>query len=458
MKNIRLIAFLFIAGLLWAEDFCLGAEEKNIQVDLRSDYDFQKEELITSAKLIMPCVEVRGALEGSKRNYGFSFSGKSLFPKLPVVIKAGNLSVGGSLAKLNSPAIYSSISPFIASSVRISGLDVSLPQYNNFSSPPSYFFDIGLKAGEILKKLSLSMLYKNDKDAGDSFIVSGQIKVKALGKSDLAYCFTGGLYPYQKKKLTGWYTEENYYHEGRHLCFNNQFSFLLGGYSSLFIVSTYQSPFADFAHTWRLENILKAGNFTFSCNCFYNPNEQLITSSDKKLRPLLQFSAGGHYRFLTHGYPPLSITCGINSLVQINLADKKHSLKTSAGVNYSTGDFSGKLITDINAKLIEESTGIKAVFEDGSLETADTFYINNFTCSLSGKFTFAPYSNNTKWCFSEKIAFSCSWSDKKGIFNLGGKGDLTFMQKNQVNKKSYSGGFFIKLKVDWFSLEVNAGI
>ena len=103
MKNIRLIAFLFGLWFAAAVPLCVFAESI---------------ELNGSAKVVLPFMELRGAVEKSKWNYGASFSTKHWFSNAPVTFKLGNLSAGGSLSKLNSPAIYSSVSPFSSSSLR----------------------------------------------------------------------------------------------------------------------------------------------------------------------------------------------------------------------------------------------------------------------------------------------------------------------------------------------------
>ena len=116
MKNIQLIAFLFGLGLI------PGAA----QGIFAQSFDFSKEELTISSKVNLPFLEIRGAVKPSLDwNYGLSFSSKKLTPKVPVTIKIGNLYGGGSLSKLNSPALYSSLSPFTSSSVKAGGLDVS---------------------------------------------------------------------------------------------------------------------------------------------------------------------------------------------------------------------------------------------------------------------------------------------------------------------------------------------
>ena len=448
MKNIQLIAFLFGLGLI------PGAA----QGIFAQSFDFSKEEFTISSKVNLPFLEIRGAVKPSLDwNYGLSFSSKKLTPKVPVTIKIGNLYGGGSLSKLNSPALYSSLSPFTSSSVKAGGLDVSLPQYNNFSYPQSYYFDIAIKPEIFVKQINFGLFYKDNKDSGSSITTSAGVKIAPGKKIDLSYYFTGGLYPYKKNGFTTWFSQERFYKEGKHLCFNNQLSFSAGGFSSLLIASTYQSPFGDFLNTWRVENVLKLKHFTFNLNCFYNPNEKVITSSDKKLKPLLQINGGGQYKCITGTKKPVSVILGINTLGEVNLLEKTHSLKNTAGIQYSGSVFSGKIATDINFKLTEETEGIKAIFSDGAIEASNSFYFNNLTSALTGKFTFTPDAKKTKWTFTEKAGISFEYENSGGNISFTNKNQISFTQKTgeSKNKISFTSTLSVKFQFRFCSLHVH---
>ena len=458
MKNIQLIAFFFCLQLFAGRGLYIHAQSEPVMAAFRSDYDFTDDEIVNSLKLNIPFFEFRGSAGAeNKWNYGVSFSSKKLYPKACIELKTGNLSSSGSLSKLNSPALSSSVSPFLYSSLRTSSFEVSLPQYNSFSNPQSYFVQTVFKPNQVFKQVSLSAFYKDSgKDSG-AFTSCFEIKFAPWKKAELSYCITGGLYPYKSKEVTSWFYEEKYYKDGKHLCFNNQFSVVAGNFSSLFIMSCYQSPFGEFENTWRLENLLKLKDFSFSLNTFYNPNNLLITSSDKKLKPLLQVSGGGQYKTLAGTHIPLSLIAGINTLAELNLSENNHSVKTAAGIRYSSLDFSGSLSTVINLKLTDNQGEINASFTGGSVDFSNSFYINDFTPGISGKFTFTPDSKKENWTFTEKIGINFEYQTGAEKISFSNKNQITFTQKtgNLKNKIAFTSSLTAKFQFRFCSLHVH---
>ena len=421
MKYIRLIAFLFWSAIAWCGALCLNAQEK---------------EFVASAKINVPFVEARASLRDDlKWNYGVALSTQKLFPRLSFSLKAGNLSVAGSLSKLNSPALSSSISAFSSSSLRTTALEVSLPQYESFPDVQGYYFEALFTPNNIFKQITVNCFYKDDKKNDESsFTASTRIKITPAKKTEISFSSTAGVYPYKKKNVSSWFMQESFYNQGKHVCLNNQVSVILGGFSSLFILGTYQSPFGDFVNIWRIENLLKLKHFSFTLNGFYNSNNEVVTSSDKKLKPLLQLSGGGQYDFITETKLPLKITTGINTLIDINLAEKNHTLKSALGIRYSAADFSGLVGIDISMKLMNNNDGINTDFESGSLETSNNFYINDFTPAVTTKFTFTPDAKKTKWTFSQKFGLKLVYDVPSGTVSFSNNNQITFTQKTDESK------------------------
>ena len=421
MKNTRLIAFLFyitLCGFPGVGSVCRLFAHTTV-----------------SAKVALPYVEARGSFRSDlKWNYGAALSTQKLFPKLQLTLKTGNLSYSGSISKLNSPALSSLSSAFCPGSVRTNGLTAALPQYESFSSVQGYFFETIYKPNKILKQISFDALYKIDKDNNKDITFSALIKTASFKKVDISFCSTAGVYPYKKKNLTSWFTNEAYYSAGNHFCINNQISFSGTNFSSLFIAGTYQSPFGDFLNTWRTENIIKLKDFSFNLNCFYNKNEEVITSSAKTINPLLQISGGTQYKSTAGKKHPYQITTGINSQADINLNKTNHSFKTVGGIRCSGGDFSGVLSGTINLNLTKDAEGIKASFTGGALDASGSFYIKDLTAGLSGKFTFTPDSKKTKWTYSEKIGLNFEYEIPNGIVSFSNNNQIVFTQKTDDTK------------------------
>ena len=420
MKNIQLIAFLFGLGLFG------GAPGI-----------FAQNKMINSTKIIIPYFELRGSFltdfskgkvdfENLKWNYGLEFSTQKLFPKLKIILRTGNLTGTG-----------------------------SLPQYNSFSAPQSYFGEINWNVNQIIKKLSFNVLYKSNKEnESETFTSTAFIKLKPFNKATLTFSSTAGVYPYDKRKITSWFNEEKFYHEGRHVCFTNQISFAANGSSTAFIVNTYQSPFGDFLNTWQTKNILKLKDFTFDFDAFYNANDEVLTNADKKIKPLLQLDFGGQYKFFTGTKNPYAITAGINSQADINLAQKNHTMKTQGNFYYSGGAAKGFLKTGLNFKLTNEVDGIKTDFSGGSIESSNSFYIYDFTPTIIAKFSFIPDSKKTKWTYTEKIGINIEYEESGKNITFTNKNSISFTQKTgeQKNKIAFTSSLSAKFVFRFCSL------
>ena len=438
MKNIQLIAFLFVLVMSAGRMSYLFADDKEMTVSL--------------TKINLPYIDVRGSVKADKWNYGVALSSEKLFNSFVFSFKTGNLSSSGSLSRLNSPALSSTVNAFTSSApLHAYKLEASLPQYNSFSSPQSYFCEVLWKPGKIVKQVYIDLLYNS------AFTSSAGIKLSPWKKTDITFCTTGGLYSYDKKNISTWFSDEKFYSEGEHLCFNNQFSIACGNFSSLFVVSTYISPFGEYLNTWRTENRIRFKRFSFNLNGFYNPNEEVITSSDKKIKPLLQLSGGWEYRFLTETKLPFSITTGFNSKADINLSEKNHTLKAAAGFKYSSYAVAGLITLNINMNLINTEEGINTSFTSGSADVSNTFYINDFTATLKGDFTFTPDAKKTKWTFNEKIGINFDYETPGRKCSFTNKNQVTFTQKtdDSKNKIAFTSTLSAKFQFHFCTLRVH---
>ena len=439
MKNIWLIAFLF--GLwLWGGTMGIFAQTTAPVVALRTDYDFSNDEMINSTKIKIPFFELRGSLltdfskgqidfDNLKWNYGLEFSTQKLFPRLKILLRTGNLNGSG-----------------------------NLPQYNNFNFPQSYFGELNWNPNKTFKKLSFNVLYKSNAEGGiGSLSSTAFIRIKPLNKLSLTFLSEAGLFPYDKKKISTWFSNEQYYHDGKHVCFKNQISLADNGSSTVFTVNTNQSPFGYFLNTWQIENTINFKHFSFTMNGFYNPNNEFITSSGKIINPLLELDAGGQYKFFTETKNPYLITVDINSQVDINLAEKNHTMKAQGNIRYSGDAAKGFIKSSMNLKLINESDGIKTDFSGGSIEASNSFYIQDFTPSVTGKFSFTPDSKKTKWTLIEKIGINFEYEEPGGKISFTNKNEISLTQKtgDSKNKIGFTSSLNAKFLFRFCTLRVH---
>lgn len=441
MKYIWLIAFLFMGSLcVWAQ-----------KISFRTDYDYYKEEFVNSAKLSLPFVEARGSVKSDLWNYGVAVTTQNLTPLFPVTFMTGNLSQSGSISKLNSPALSSSVSAFGGTSVKATGLQAVMPAVKSFTKPQSYFAQAGIAPKKIISGFDVSSFYD-----GDTFTYSTSLKFSPFKKVDFSFCTTGGIFDYQKKKSDSWFLTEDFYNAGEHLCFNNQICVNTKFFSSLFIVGTYETPFGDFLNTWRSENVFKFKHVTLNLSGFYNGNDLVITSSDKKINPLLQVKTGGKYQFIGGSRWPVICATGMNVLANINLADTEHTVKSSFGVKLTAVNLTSQLSTNLNATVKNQENNLLVDFSGGSVQTTNSFYIKQLKTTASGKFTFTPNAKKTSWTFSEKAGLNFEYASPKGAICFGNKNQITFTQKpeQQVSQISFTSSLNAKFQFRFCSLDV----
>ncbi len=442
MKHIWLIAFLFNMALCtWAQ-----------KISFRIDYDYYKEEFVNSANLSLPFIEARGSMKNDLWNYGVAVTTQKLTPLFPVTVMAGNLSQGGSISRLNSPALSSSVSAFGGASVKAMGLQATMPAVKSFTKPQSYFVQAGFAPKKVISSFDVSSFYN-----GDTFTYSSSLKLSPFKKVDFSFCTTGGIFDYQKKKSDSWFLTENFYNAGEHLCFNNQVCINTKSFSSLFILGTYGTPFGDFLNTWRSENVFKFKRFTFILNGFYNGNDLVITSSDKKINPLLQVKTGGKYQFIGGARRPLICATGMNLLANINLAETEHTLKAAFGFKLTGATITSQLSANINASLKNQENNLLLDFSGGTVQTTNSFYIKQLKTTATGKFTFTPNAKKTSWTFSQKAGLNFEYASHKGAICFGNKNQITFTQKpeQQVPQISFTSSLNAKFQFRFCSFDLH---
>ena len=446
MKYIWLIAFLFTFL------FVGGPAGWGQSISLRSDYDCSKEEFVNSTRLYLPFAEARASIKNDEWNYGLAATSQKSLPLFPITFLTGNLSQGGSISRLNSPALSTSVSAFGGSMVKVSGLQVSMPSAKSFTKPQSYFLQAGIAPKKIIRSFDVSTFYN-----GEGFTYSTFLKLSPLKKVDFSFCTTGGIFDYQKKKADTWFLTEDFYREGQHLCFNNQIGINTKSFSSLFILSTYESPFGAFVNTWRTENLFKFKRFTFNLNGFYNGNDLVITSSDKKISPLLQVKTAFKYQFMGDLGLPLICATGFNLLANINLSDTEHTLKSAFGFKLTGASVTSQLTANINATVKNQENNLLLDFSGASVQTTNSFYIKQLKTTAGGKFTFTPNAKKTRWTYTEKGELNFEYAAAKGVISFTNKNQLTFTQKTEEaqTKISFTSSLNAKLQFGFCSLDLH---
>lgn len=472
MKNIKLITFLFYLALLPFMPAARGslcksllfAQEKTLpfSLDLRTDYKYKplsgKQDFLSSGKISLPFVELKGAVdwadsktETNRYNYGLAFNTQKLFKNFEATVLTGNLSASGSISRLNSPELSQTVS-WTSSSVKLQKLNASLPQYNVFSKPHSLYAMLSI--GD--KKGSFNHAEINNFWNGENLTASFDTKFLMLNKTVISFGITGGLYPYKKTNESSWFTKNMPYHEGKHLCALGELCISGKSFDSLFILNAYESPFGKIDFTYRTENYFKFRHFAFNFAAFYNPNNKIITSSQKELSPMAQLRTSGQYQFAAGSRSLLMIKTGFGAQAEINLAEQEHSLMTNGGFQLTGERLSFSFNTKLNFGIKSGNTDITVDFSGGSVNFSTGFFIGALKPQASFVFSFVPNPKKDSWTFTEKTGVGLGYTSN--IIDLNVKGNINLEQKNGQTKRNISGSIGLKLEFDWFSLKFDFDI
>ncbi len=433
--------------------------------------DYSAAQQTGSIRLTTPFLELRSSNRPEKFNLGFLFSSASLYKKLPVEIKAGNLSASGSLSRLNSPELSNGTSPFSNGIISVSGISASLPSYSTFSKPAGVFFQI--KMNQLVKHPCLLSVNLLTSPEFSSPIFSTLISDKYLSnRLTLGASWTCGQFLYEDNYSSSFFLESPAYGEGTHFCCLAQFSaeyktkkrkqtFYAG-----FMSAIYESPFGPYTAAWRLDLKASIKNTEVFASAFLNQYEELLTSSEKKLSPSTQFKAGfvSKMPLLTKHQNLIFLKFGINAFSKINLTQTEHPLRLNIGAQLTSDITSLSLTLSGTATLLSpaaDQTPQSLEAAAFSAQLKNTWYFKYITPSLtlSAEKKFSTRSdspdtmkykfllnltNNNKHKLSGSCAFSFTSadriiSDKKLSATLNCK--MTFKKLTVTGKISLETGF-----------------
>jgi len=428
MKNIRLIAFFFLLMVSTGTAVCQsGTLFTDLGLNYSASYDG---DLNNSLKLTLPFMEIRGALRNKKvitwppdYNFGVMMDTKTFYKPVSLAVKAGNLVTGGSISLLNSPAFSGVPSLFGLDTVLVvENLSASLPAKDNYSSPVSYFFECDYRGDDFLKKIDLNCFYDEQKLA-----LSSSIFLNPGKNFELSLCYSIGLFPLEKTKNDSWYLPFEYYSDGKHICMNLQTGLRAGIYNGIFTADLYETPFSSYMATWRLENQIRTKYFCAVLDCFFNENQNLITSSGKLVNPLLQVRGGGMLKLN-------SFTAGSGFLMDINTTERIHSCKTQAGLKYESNVYKESLTLSVDLVLGNPGDHITLECPKGNIQNTNSFYIKDFKLELAPKFYFERSSRGL-FTYTEKLGFDFEY---KGKIKAAFTADLELKHKNNFSDRKFA--------------------
>ena len=381
----------------------------------------------------------------NKQSAGAAVYAGTLFPRLPLTVKAGNLSAGGALSTLNSPELTAGTSPFTTCSPATSPLTATLPGYTSFSKPASAFAEASFSPSKKLPSITplpltcrLSTWLPASGTLASVNTASGKptcpitslqltLPLKAHGLT-LSASYTGGLFPYESNATSSWFLKSPYYPQGQHYCALFQFSAQskkTGSESKSHVKEAavnltgglYESPFGFYQLIYRLDEKISTKHIEHFSQIFFNPYDQLLTSSGKNLTPSLQLKTGLLYKSpskLASLYlkQPIFLRTGANLYSKINLTQNEHALKANAGLQISGEKSSQSISISTEGILISKSPeswpediSIKSI----SSQLKSSWKAGAFSPALSLNISLPQNSSASP---KYKINASCSYKSK----------------------------------------------
>lgn len=359
-----------------------------------------------------------------KQNFGAAVFTSNILPRLPLTVKTGNLSAGGALSLLNNPELSAGSSPFTSSVTSTQVLTASLPGYTSFSKPVSTFFEFSTpKTKSAVSRLFPIKINTWLTEQASSPVTSLAITFPPLPPYlNFSISYIGGFFYYNSNSTSSWFLKSPYYPSGNHYCGLLQFStqikksknqsFLLNLTTAL-----YESPFGFYQLIYRADAKLTTKHTNLFSQIYYNPYDNLLTSSEKTLSPGLQLKTGFLYKTpskLASLYfkTPVFLRAGTNVYLKLNLTQPEHPLKVNAGLQFSTEKTTQAFSLSADGKLISKKP--ESPPQDFTLKTIttqlkSTWKLGTFTPALTLNLTLPQNQASSK---KYKITASTGYQSK----------------------------------------------
>lgn len=388
-------------------------------------------------------------------NFGIAISSDNLFKKSKIIIKSGNLSVSGSISRLNNPCFSSSISPFSIIQTKTSKIEANFSGSNSFSKPISYFMEyIYSDKKKIFNQFYFNFLFIPK----DSISFSTNLDFKFTKNISVSVLFASGLFIYKNLSSSSWYLDKNYYKNGIQSASLFQSEIKINNLKALFSMNLYETPFGKFEPTYKIESNYNINHWIFNLGVFYCPND-LISSAQKNISSQLQLKTGINYSFIKidsqkNSPSPVLFKIGTNIYSKIQ-EQSEIKIKPGFSITKNTNNFicNAGIIFFINKGLyIQENkiSSLKTKIDSISFSISDSFFINSVKIKLGTNINFENDKNN----LSEKLIASMSFNIKKTSSLLGTISFSTqfFQTDLKYQKNENNINFSIKYKWNWLCL------
>lgn len=447
MKTIRnLIIFLILTGSLCPKLF--SAEPFHLAL-------YADSEKTLGTKLSLPFFEFRFNTRMPKESFGVSFSTKK-FSIVPLTMKIGNLSEGGSISALKNPMLSAGSSPFSSGITSVTGLSANLPDYTSFSKPAGIFVQAELPFPVIVNCFATEDLH----EPVVSFLTFSSFFNKRL---TFRLSSTAGSFEYKSNGTSSWFLRAPYYQSGSHLSFINQFSMDFNPKSKSqripsilfnFTAAFYESPFGGLPFNLRTDIKLSAKHTEVFASAFYNPVDGIITSSQKSLPSCIQLKGGLSAKTILgmSFSSPFFLKSGFNVYSQINLMENEHPLKINAGIQLANAANVLSFSASLNLNLItsvQNQSLIQSEISSISFQIKDSFYLKHINAGAALSASFSPEKSEN---FSAKYKIAVNAGNTHSQ-KLNGNASFSINTRgNEVSSKNLDASLTAKLQFRWLSV------
>lgn len=392
MKHIWLIAFLFLAGL--GKAHCqISWLPKNLILKEKLDFNYVK---FTSAQ------------KTDQNVYGININTGNLSDNFKIDFTTGNLSYSGSLSKLNSPSLSSSLSPFYFANCNSSLITSSLPSLSSFSKPISYFAQCNISGRKkspftvntfyVPENNSFAFSIKKDftKTTKDKSLITGLLNTN---KNTFSFSITAGLFPIEGLSDDSWFFKKDYYSSTFIEAAQIQASINLKKFNSLFVLNGYQSPYDDFRYNFRNENLIQLKNTKISFSEFYNYYNDYLTSGKKSVSEVMQIKFGITNHHFTSN--KILVKKGFSSFCNLDLYNQEDDIKVCGGLGINGKNYNADFYFTANTGIFPKDSRI--ILEDITLYNKNYFKYKRWSFKINESFYFAPSKDFSTWTTSQNF-------------------------------------------------------
>lgn len=347
--------------------------------------------ITAGARLKLPFYDIKTYFKNEDWTFGCSVFTGNYCKKLPITLKVGKLSPGGSYSKLKSPLISTSVAPFSSISESAKTFTCNLPSYSSFDKDLVSFFQVSLKKILFIEKVGISLFY--DFGEKSEIVFSIDSSFRFANDIKIFFSFIGGMFRYNEKDFSSWFSDfpHSYYPGGEHFCSNFQLGLKLNKFFSLFSVGIYENPFGNFNHIYSFDNKIKFNKVVLNLRGLLNLEKNVITSGDKIINEILEVKGGFQYNFLKNMIIPFFFKFGFNSYLRLNLAEENHDVKFGIGFQgnclHTSFSLIGLVYGEINSP---KNESFNFDLTSTSIQLKNSWYFSKFNFTLSGKFSFYP--------------------------------------------------------------------